>query len=440
MSPINFEIFILLVLIIANGVFSLSEMAIISARKIKLQQLANQGEAKARVVLKLAESPNNFISTIQIVITLLAILTGAIAGQTIVTELIIYIRFIPFLAGYSQPIAFGLVVVIVTYLTLVLGELLPKRLALNNPEAIATFVAIPMHTLTKIATPVVNFLSASTNMIVRGLGMTPYLEPPVTEEEIKILIEQGTEAGTFEEAEQDMVERVFRLGDRPVSSFMTPRPDIVWLDLDDSLEQNRHKIIESAYSRYPVCQGGLDNVLGIIPVTDLLARCFRNEPMDLTIGLRHPVYVPEITPGLKVLELFKQTITFMALIVDEYGVIQGLVTLKDIMSEIVGDVPEELGEEEPQAVQREDGSWLLDGMLHIDEFYELFHLEEWEIAERGSYQTLGGFVINHLSRIPVVADYFEWRGMRIEVVDMDGNRVDQVLVTPIVDEQAPNEK
>jgi putative hemolysin len=440
MSPINFEIFILLVLIIANGVFSLSEMAIISARKIKLQQLANQGEAKARVVLKLAESPNNFISTIQIVITLLAILTGAIAGQTIVTELIVYIRFIPFLAAYSQSIAFGLVVVIITYLTLVLGELLPKRLALNNPEAIATFVAIPMHTLTKIATPVVNFLSASTNMIVRGLGMTPYLEPPVTEEEIKILIEQGTEAGTFEEAEQDMVERVFRLGDRPVSSFMTPRPDIVWLDLDDSLEQNRQKIIESAYSRYPVCQGGLDNVLGIIPVTDLLARCFRNEPMDLTIGLRHPVYVPEITPGLKVLELFKQTITFMALIVDEYGVIQGLVTLKDIMSEIVGDVPEELGEEEPQAVQREDGSWLLDGMLHIDEFYELFNLEEWEIPERGSYQTLGGFVINHLSRIPVVADYFEWRGMRIEVVDMDGNRVDQVLVTPIVDEQAPNDQ
>jgi putative hemolysin len=227
MSPINFEIFILLVLIIANGVFSLSELAIISARKIKLQQLANQGEAKARVALKLAESPNNFISTIQIVITLLAILTGAIAGQTIVTDLIVYIRFIPFLAGYSQPIAFGLVVIIVTYFTLVLGELLPKRLALNNPEAIATFVAIPMHTLTKIATPVVNFLSASTNMIVRGLGMTPYLEPPVTEEEIKILIEQGTEAGTFEEAEQDMVERVFRLGDRPVSSFMTPRPDSV---------------------------------------------------------------------------------------------------------------------------------------------------------------------------------------------------------------------
>jgi putative hemolysin len=436
MSPINFEIFILLVLIIANGVFSLSEMAIISARKIKLQQLANQGETKARVVLKLAESPNNFISTIQIIITLLAILTGAIAGQTIITELIVYIRFIPFLAGYSQPIAFGLVVIIITYFTLILGELLPKRLALNNPEAIATFVAIPMHTLTKIATPMVNFLSASTNMIVQGLGMTPYLEPPVTEEEIKILIEQGTEAGTFEEAEQDMVERVFRLGDRPVSSFMTPRPDIVWLDLDDSLEENRQKIIESAYSRYPVCQGGLDNVLGIIPVTDLLARCFRNEPMDLTIGLRHPVYVPEITPGLKVLELFKQTITYMALIVDEYGVIQGLVTLKDIMSEIVGDVPEELGEEEPQVVQREDGSWLLDGMLHIDEFYELFNLEEWEIPERGSYQTLGGFVINHLSRIPVVADYFEWRGMRIEVVDMDGNRVDQVLVTPIVNEES----
>ncbi|YAF96065.1 MAG: hemolysin family protein [Nodularia sp. CChRGM 3473] len=434
MSSITFEVFIILILVIANGVFSMSEMAVVSARKVRLQQLANQGDAKARAALKLAESPNHFLSTIQIGITLIGILTGAFGGATIASRLAVYVRLIPFLAPYSEPISFGIVVLLITYLSLIVGELVPKRLALNNPERIASIVAIPMRALAALAAPVVYLLSATTDMILLGLGITPSIEPQVTEEEIKILIEQGTEAGTFEEAEQDMVERVFRLGDRPVSYLMTPRPDIVWLDLEDSPEENRQKMVESAYSRYPVCQGGLDNVLGVIPVTDLLARSFRNESLDLTIGLRQPVFVPESTRGLKVLELFKQTITHMALVVDEYGVIQGLVTLNDIMSEIVGDVPEGPGEDEPQAVQREDGSWLLDGMLSVDEFYELFDLEEWEVEERGSYQTLGGFVINHLGRIPTAADHFEWHGMRIEVMDMDGNRVDKVLVIPMLDE------
>ncbi|MBE9050292.1 HlyC/CorC family transporter [Nostocales cyanobacterium LEGE 11386] len=434
MSSITFEVFIILILVIANGVFSMSEMAVVSARKVRLQQLANQGDAKARAALKLAESPNHFLSTIQIGITLIGILTGAFGGATIASRLAVYVRLIPFLAPYSEPISFGIVVLLITYLSLIVGELVPKRLALNNPERIASIVAIPMRALAALAAPVVYLLSATTDMILLGLGITPSIEPQVTEEEIKILIEQGTEAGTFEEAEQDMVERVFRLGDRPVSYLMTPRPDIVWLDLEDSPEENRQKMVESAYSRYPVCQGGLDNVLGVIPVTDLLARSFRNEPLDLTMGLRQPVFVPESTRGLKVLELFKQTITHMALVVDEYGVIQGLVTLNDIMSEIVGDVPEGPGEDEPQAVQREDGSWLLDGMLPVEEFLELFDMEEWEVEERGSYQTLGGFVINHLGRIPTAADYFEWHGMRIEVMDMDGNRVDKVLVIPMLDE------
>ncbi|MBD2163978.1 HlyC/CorC family transporter [Calothrix membranacea FACHB-236] len=430
MSSMTFEILIILVLIIANGVFSMSEMAIVSARKVRLQQLANQGDAKAKAALKLAESPNQFFSTIQIGITLIGILTGAFGGATIAEKLAVYVKLIPFLAAYSQPVSFGLVVLIITYLSLIVGELVPKRLALNNPEAIAAFVAIPMRALAALASPAVYLLSASTEMVLRVLGITPSTEPQVTEEEIKILIEQGTEAGTFEEAEQDMVERVFRLGDRPVSAFMTPRPDIVWLDLEDSPEENREKMVDSAYSRYPVCQEGLDNVLGVIPVTDLLARSFKGEPLDLTVGLRQPVFVPESTRGLKVLELFKQTITHMALVVDEYGVIQGLVTLNDIMSEIVGDVPADPGQDQPQAVQREDGSWLLDGMLPVEEFLEIFDMEEWQPDERGSYQTLGGFVITHLGRIPAAADHFEWQGMRFEVMDMDGNRVDKVLVIP----------
>ena len=430
MSSITFEILIILVLIIANGVFSMSEMAIVSARKVRLQQLANQGDVKAKAALKLAESPNHFLSTVQVGISLIGILTGAFGGATIANRLAIYVKLVPLLAPYSEPLSFGIVVLLITYLSLIVGELVPKRLALNNPERIASIVAIPMQALSAIASPMVYLLSASTDLILRLLGITASTEPQVTEEEIKILIEQGTEAGTFEEAEQDMVERVFRLGDRPVSYLMTPRPDIVWLDLDDSPEENRHKMVDSAYSRYPVCQGGLDNVLGVIPVTDLLARSFRGEPLDLTVGLRQPIFVPESTRGLKVLELFKQTITHMALVVDEYGVIQGLVTLNDIMSEIVGDVPSTDGLDHPQAVQREDGSWLLDGMLPVEEFLELFGMEEWESEERGSYQTLGGFVITHLGRIPATADHFEWQSMRIEVMDMDGNRVDKVLVVP----------
>ena len=440
MSSITFEILIILVLIIANGVFSMSEMAIVSARKVRLQQLANQGDAKAKAALKLAESPNHFLSTVQVGISLIGILTGAFGGATIASRLAIYVKRVPLLAPYSDPLSFGIVVLLITYFSLIVGELVPKRLALNNPERIASIVAIPMQALAAIASPVVFLLSASTDLILRLLGITASTEPQVTEEEIKILIEQGTEAGTFEEAEQDMVERVFRLGDRPVSYLMTPRPDIVWLDLDDSAEENRQKMVDSAYSRYPVCQGGLDNVLGVIPVTDLLARSFRGEPLDLTIGLRQPVFVPESTRGLKVLELFKQTITHMALVVDEYGVIQGLVTLNDIMSEIVGDVPSTDGQDQPQAVQREDGSWLLDGMLPVEEFLELFGMEEWESEERGSYQTLGGFVITHLGRIPTAADYFEWQSMRIEVMDMDGNRVDKVLVIPKASKSADTKK
>lgn len=414
----------------------MSEMAIVSARKVRLQQLANQGDLKARVALKLAESPNNFLSIVQVGITLINILNGVFGGATIAKRLEIYVKLIPLFTPYSEPISFGIVVLVITYFSLIVGELVPKRLALNNPERIASIVAIPMRALAALASPIVYLLSGSTEMVLRILGITPSDEPQVTEEEIKILIEQGTEAGTFEEAEQDMVERIFRLGDRPVSSFMTPRPDIVWLDLEDTPQENREKMVDSAYSRYPVCQGGLDNVLGVIPVTDLLARSFRGESLDLTLGLRQPVFVPESTRGLKVLELFKQTITHIALVVDEYGVIQGLVTLNDVMSEIVGDVPSVDGDEEPQAVQREDGSWLLDGMLPVEEFLELFHQSELESEERGSYQTLGGFVITHLGRIPAAADHFEWQGMRLEVMDMDGNRVDKVLVVPKMNQSA----
>ena len=425
------EILFVLLLIIANAVFVVSEMALVSVRKVRLQQSANQGNAKARVALDLANAPNQFLGTVQIGITLLAILSGAFGESAISTKLEPLLRLIPWLAPYSEAIAVVTAVLVITYLTLVIGELVPKRLALNNPEQLACTVAIPMRMLAKISSPVVRLLSASTDLVVRLMGIEPSTDPQVTEEEIKVLIEQGTEAGTFEAAEQDMLNRVFRLGDRRVSALMTPRPEIVWLDLDDSAETNRQVIIDSAHSRFPVCQGDLDNVLGIIQVNNLLARCLTNQPLDLTTALQRPLYVPESTPGLKVLELFKQSGTQMALVVDEYGIMQGLVTLNDILEEIVGDLPSIDQHEEPQVVQREDGSWLLDGMLPVEEFFERLEMENLPRDQRGNYHTIGGFVITNLGRIPTATDYFEWQGMRFEVMDMDGNRVDKVLVVPV---------
>lgn len=426
----NLEIPILFLLIFASGIFVMSEMAIVSARKVRLQQMAERGDRKARTALELANAPNKFLPTVQIGITLLAIISGAFGEKTIAARIEPLLLFIPAIKPYSQAIASTIAILLVTYLTLIVGELVPKRVALNNPEPIATVVAVPMRLLAKITSPVVYLLGASTEMVLRMLKVSPSTEPQVTEEEIKVLLEQATEAGTFEEAEQDMVERVFRLGDRPVSSFMTPRPEIVWLDLEDSAEVNRQKIIDSAHSRYPVCQGQLDNVLGILQVTDLLTRTFANQPLDLTASLQRPLFVPESTHGLKVLELFKQSGTHIILAVDEYGVTQGLLTINDILVEIVGDIPSIDQQDEPQAVQREDGSWLLDGMLSIDNFLQIFDLEELPEEQRGSYNTMGGFVITHLGRIPTAADYFEWGGFRFEVMDMDGNRVDKVLVMP----------
>lgn len=423
---LNVELLIIFLLIFANAMFVMSELAIVSARKVRLQQLANQGNTRARAAFELASSPTEFISTVQVGITLVTIVAGAYGEQIIYQRIYPLLDFIPL---YQIQVAHGISVLIVTFLVIILGELVPKRFALNHPELIASIVALPIKSLVKIAYPIVFILSAFTDAIVRILGIKPSTEPQITEEEIKVLIEQGTEEGTFEEVEQDMVERVFRLGDRPVSSFMTPRPEVIWLDLADSITQNREKIIENGYSRYPVCQEGIDNILGIIPVTNLLARCFTGEQMDLTVGLREPIFVPESTRGLKVLEIFKQTINHVALVVDEYGVIQGLVTLNDILIEIVGDVPNDDEVEEPQAVKRDDGSWLLDGMLTMDEFFELFDMEEEiESHSRDSYQTLGGLVMTHLGRIPVATDNFEWKGMRFEVMNMDGNRVDKILV------------
>lgn len=408
----------------------MSEIAVLSSRKARLQQLANKGDTKAQAALDLANSPNRFLSTVQVGITLIGILAGAFGGATLAKKLAVVLNTIPLVAPYSEALSFTIVVLVITYLSLIVGELVPKRLALNSPEKIASAIAIPMRFLDMVAYPVVHLLSASTDIALRLLGIKPSTEPEVTEEEIKVLMQQGTDAGTFEEAEQNMVERVFRLGDRRVSSLMTPRPDIVWLDLEDPLEDNRRQMVESMHSRFPVCQGGIDDVLGVIHVNDLMTRVLEGQSLDLVASLRQPLFVPESTRALKVLESFKQSSTHIALVVDEYGVLQGLVTLNDILEAIVGDIPSINPLDEPQVVQREDGSWLLDGMLPIDELRELFDIGEIAEEDRGNYHTLGGFVVMHLGRIPSAADHFQWSDLRFEVMDMDGNRVDKVLVVP----------
>jgi putative hemolysin len=425
------EILTILILIVANGLFSMSEMAIVSARRARLQELVEQGNAQAMAALELANSPNRFLSTVQVGITLISIITGAFGGATLAGSLAPYIALIPALTASSDAIAFGLVVLIITYLSLIIGELVPKRLALNSPERLAMAVAGPMRWIATITGPVVYLLSISTDAVLKLLRSNRASDQPlVTEEEIKVLVRQGTEAGMFDEAEQDMVERVFRLGDQRVNALMTPRLDIVWLDLNDSAEINRRKMSESRHSRFPVCQETLDNVLGIAHVSDVLTRSLAGDPIDLATLLRQPLFIPESTHALKVLELFKKSGTHIAMIVDEYGVIQGVVTLNDVMEVIIGDVPFADSPQEEGAIQREDGSWLLDGMLMIDEIKELLELDELPGEDRGNYQTLGGFIITQLGHIPQSSDHVEWEGYRFEVVDMDGNRVDKVLVIP----------
>lgn len=430
MSNITLEILVILLLFIANGVFAMSEIAVVSARKARLAERANRGDAGARVALELANAPGSFLSSVQIGITLVGILVGALGSGTIAETLAANLRRVPLLDPYSKAIGVGIVVLCLTYLSLVIGELVPKRLALNDPERVASAVARPMRWLSVLTSPAVRLLTVSTDILLRVLRVKPSAEPPVTEEEIQVLLEQGTQAGVFEEAEQDMVTGVFRLGDWQVSTLMTPRTEIVWLDLDDSPEETRRKITESAHTQFPVGQASLDNILGIVQSKDLLTRCLAGQPVDLKASLRRALFVPETKPVLQVIELFRESRTHVALVIDEYGGLQGIVTINDVLEGIVGDLPSAGEEARPGAIQREDGSWLLDGLMPVDEFKEILQIDKLPGEDRGYYHTLGGFIMTHLGRIPSAADHFEWGTLRFEVVDMDGRRVDKVLVTP----------
>ncbi len=428
MSDIGGEIVIILLLIVANGIFSMSEMAVITARKSRLQDWVKRGNRSAKLALELATVPNKFLSAVQVGITLVGILAGAFAGGDVANWMAGYIAQIPVISAYSQEIGLALVVLIITYFSLVIGELVPKRLALRHPETIATYVARPLRLFTQLSAPMVHLLGLSTDAVCRLFGRQHGSEPPVTEEEIRTLVQQGTEAGVFEESEQDMVEAVLRLGDKNARSLMTPRTQIAWLDLQDNAERVREKIVSSGHSCFPVANGGLDKVEGVVLAKDLLTHSLAGRALDLKALMQQPLFVPRTVSALEVLELFKKSGQHIALVVDEYGGIEGLVTHHDILEAIAGDIPFEGKPTDPKAVQRHDGSWLLDGMLSIEEFKEIFHLEDLPGEKRDAYQTLGGFVFTRMGRIPAVTDWFEWNALRIEVVDMDGKRIDKVLV------------
>jgi putative hemolysin len=418
---------ILLLLFIANGLFAMSEISVVSSRRVRLQQLADEGNLKAKAALALAENPTRFLSTVQVGITLVGILAGAYGSANFAGPLASLLSRVSFLEPYSRTLSTVLVVLAITYFSLVIGELVPKRIGLNNPEKIAMNVAGFMTWLSWFGTPFVKLLSGSTELILRLLRIRQSDAPPTSDAEISGLMAQGAEAGVFEEAEQDIVENVFWLSDKAVVSVMQPRRDIVWLEVNATPEDIRITLQENRHSRFVVAEGNLDKVLGIVDVRQLLPQVLSGAPLELSRYLEQPLYFPETTPVLKVLERFKETNVHFALVVNEYGSIEGMVTLSDILESIV-ELPNPEDEEEPQILKREDGSYLLDGLLDIDDFKERFDIDVLPSEDDSDFRTMGGFIITYLGHIPQAGEYFDWENYRFEVMDMDGNRVDKVML------------
>ena len=417
------RILIIFLLILMSGFFAMSEAAVFAARKSRLQHRANEGDLRAIRALELSRTPNRFLPTVTIGITLVGILSGAIGGAPIADALAAQLDKIPALIPYSHSLSLTLVVILLTFVTMLLGELVPKRIALYNAEKIASGIAGFMSFVAAVLYPVVWLLGKSTDVMLHLLRVKHTDEPLVTEEELLVQLNEGTQAGVFEEAEQDMVEGVFSLSDQRVNALMTPRNEIIWLDVNDTVAEIRRKVKDCPFSRFPVGDDSLDNVVGVVKAKDLLLADLKSGKQLKEIA-RPPLFVPETAFGSRALEILKEAKREMVLVVDEFGVVQGLLTLADILEEIVGAF-----EGEPQATQRQDGSWLLDGMLQNDEFKEIFNLRR--LPDEEEYETLGGFVMLHLGRIPQAADLFDWNGLRFEVMDMDGKRVDKILVSTI---------
>jgi putative hemolysin len=419
----GWELLVIAFLIVLNGFFAMSELAVMSSRRARLEHMADENVRGARAALQLLEEPTRFLSTVQVGITLVGVFAGAFSGATLAAPLSRV--WSDELGGYAYPVALSVVVVGITYLSLVVGELVPKRIAFNSPERVASFVAPFMAGLSVAGAPVVWLLGISTAALAGLLRIPERREITVTEEEVKRMIAEGTRSGVFHVAERDMIEGVLRLADRSVRSVMTPRVEVDWIDLDDPPEIIRKEIAESGHSRYPAGRKGLDEIEGIVHTKHLLDQMARSGRFDVAASLREPLVVHERTPVLRMLEMFRENPLHMAVVVDEYGGVEGIVTPTDILTAIAGELPEEALEAET-AVQRGDGSWLMDGMIGIHEAERL--LERKDMRGDEDFETLAGFVLSHLGHIPQTGEHFDWSGLRFEIVDMDGRRIDRVLV------------
>ena len=429
------DIAILFGLILLNGFFAMSEIALVAARKARLQNLAQQGDSSAATALRLGEDPTYFMSAVQIGITSIGVLNGIVGEAALSPPFSTWLQSWGLTAEIANPLATVLVVVSITYFSIVLGELVPKRMGQLNPEGIARFVARPMLWLAIIAKPFVMLLSGSTHLLLRILGIKDDGGAGVTEEDIHMLLSEGSDAGVIEEQEHQMVRNVFRLDDRQIASFMVPRNDVVFLDADKSLEENLSQVEAHRYSRFPVVRGNWEEVLGIVSTSQLLNQMLRGASPSLTEHLKPAVVVPESLTGMELLENFKDSGGQMVFIIDEYGEIQGIVTLHDMMEAITGEFKPQ-HQDDAWAVQREDGSWLMDGLIPIPELKDRLGLRSVPEEDKGRYHTLSGMLMLQLGRLPQTTDHCDWEGWRLEVIDMDGTRIDKVLASalePIVD-------
>ena len=426
------DVAILLALIALNALFAMAEIALLTAKRSKLQRMVDAGDRRAAAALELGEDPNRFLSTVQVGITTIGILNGVVAESSLSAPFALWLERLGVGTDTSGWLASTLIVVIITYLSIVLGELVPKRIAQSTPEPIARFVARPMLTLAAVARPLVLLLSGSTGLLLRAVGIRHAGAPIVTEEEIHALLEEGSDAGVIEENERQMVRNVFRLDDRQITSLMVPRGDIISLDLEEPLAENLQRIQESEHSRFPVCKGGFDEVVGIINAKVLLAQTLRGETPDFKNDLQPAVFVPESLTGMELLEHFKSSGVQMAFVIDEYGEIQGLITLQDLIEAIAGEFKPD-DHEDAWAIQRQDGSWLLDGIIPVPELKDTLGLEAVPEEDKGRYNTLSGMLMLLMGRIPTASEAVDWESWRFEVVDMDGKRIDKVLATPLTD-------
>jgi putative hemolysin len=425
MWGITLELLLVAFLLVLNGALAMAEMALVSARRSRLMSRASHGDPGATAALDLLAEPTRFLSTVQIGITLVGILLGAVSGATLAAEISARLQAVSIVSSYANSISLAIVVAGTTYLSLVLGELVPKRIAQNAPEAIASFMSRPMRLLANFTAPVVAVLTFTTEGLLRALRVHASGEPAITEEDVRLLIVQGTEAGVIQPAERDVVEGAFELGDRTVEELMTPRVLVIWLDLDAGRDVALAKIADSPHGNYPVCQGELDRVSGVLGMRDLIPLLLRGQEVDLAHVLRPPVFVPSQMPAYRALELMKQTGSRMVLVVDETGGIDGLLTATDLVEVFAGQAPSPTATAGQLAVQREDGSWLLDGLMPLFEAADVFGITL--SHDEPDVVTLGGLAMNKVARVPVAGDRFDWHGISFEVIDMDGRRVDKLL-------------